>query len=235
MRKILILLIVTIYMLTNSQVYAASVCKIIDDLRSDNSDAVERACKTLKIDCGALGPTKVQVLQPCCTRSGHSFFVIALSFEGPLNGYIVYVNSKGDILDKRSVGHIRSLSLKSFKTIDNDALVIDAIEGSGTGMESDKFYIFSMSNRGLTELWKGVSYEKSFLSEDWNHEVKGTLNFEDLDNDNIDEIIHRTKHIQYSVDPKTQKLIPVKTEKDAKAYKLSTGKFVFFKDIPEED
>lgn len=231
-----ILLMLIFSILINAHVYASSLWLTVDDLRSRDTAAVERACKRLGIECGLVGPLLVQIIGPCCPETNRSIFVIAVSWEGPVNGYIILVDSKGRILDRRRVGYIKSLSLRPLQIEHNDYLIIEAIEGTGTGMQVNRFYIFSMNRGNFDEVWNGLSYEKSFplaVAENQNYEIKGTLSFEDMDNDGIEEVIYTTKRIQFSFESKTKKLVKLKTTKEIKAYKLINGKYVFFKDIKD--
>lgn len=154
-------LLIFVLILNNAEAYASSIWALIDGLRSEDPVTVEKVCKALKIEeeWGALGPSRVQVLQPCCIKSNNYLFVIAISNEGPLDGYLILLDSKGKILDKRRVGYIKSLALRPSQTIHNDDLVIDAIEAAGTGMEGARFSIFSLTNQKFNELWKDLSYE----------------------------------------------------------------------------
>lgn len=224
---IIVLIIASALGLTETCTHASKILTVIDDLKSANSDIAEKTCKALKIECGALGPSRVQFFQPF-TKEEH-FFVVAVSFESPMNGYIILTDLEGNALDTRRVGYIKSLAFRSLKTLSDDVLVADVIEGTGTGTRSDRYYVYSIINRKLNELWTGESYEKTFLGEDWNHEIKGTINFEDVDNDRVEEIIYCIEHITYSTESKTQKSVPVKTEKETKIYKLTNGKYMFLK------
>jgi hypothetical protein len=230
------LIMLFVSLLINAKVYASSVWSTVDDLRSRDTAAVERACQALGIECGLVGPLLVQVLGPCCPRIDLSIFAIAVSWQGPLNGYVILMDSKGRILDKRGVGYIRSLSLRPLQTEDNDCLIIEAITGTGTGMQVSQFYIFSLEKGKFDEVWNGLSYEKSFplgVAKNQNYEIKGTLNFDDIDNDGVEEMIYTTKRIQYSFEPETRKLVKLKTETKIKVYKLMNGKYVFLKDITD--
>lgn len=223
---------------------AVSTWTIFDSLRSPDPDIAEKTLKSLGLDKGALGLSKVQVLstrnklflQPCCKKLTQDLFVIAISWEGPYDGYLVLMDSSGNVSGKKRVGYVKSFYLHPLQEDSNDVLVVDAIKGTGTGVEEDQFSVFSIISSGFDDRWNGLSYEKSFplqVAPDQNYEIKGTLTFDDVNSDGIQEIIHTMKRIQYSFDSNTQKLSPTKVDKETKVYKLENGKYVFMKILAE--
>lgn len=238
MRKVffyLILLLIATVNIAHGQI--ASTWTVIDSLRSTDPKMVERASKSLGLERGALGLSKVQVLQPCCSKSSSAIFVIALSWEGPIDGYLVLMDSSGKVVEKQRIGYVKSVSLRPLQSEYNDNLIIDAIKGTGSGIRVDWFYIFSLTNIGFHELWNGLSYDKSFpfdMALGQTYEIKGAIDFDDLNDDGIKELIYSKKKIHYSFDPQTQKLSPSKTEKTIEVYKLENGKYVFMKILADQ-
>ena len=211
---------------------AASTLEVLEGLRNANPDIVEKTCKSLGLDRGASGLSKVQVFFPCCAKADNSLAVFSISWEGPTNGYIILMDPKGDVIDKKRVGYIKNISLNPLRPESSDDLIIDAIKGTGTGMRDDLFYIFSISNQGFKELWSELSYEKSFplaMAKGKNYEIKGTVVFEDIDGDDIKEIIYSTRRTKYHFNVRSQKLLPSKSERKVMVYKLTEGKYFIFK------
>lgn len=228
-RAILSLIFCVSCVLVAIESQAASTFEILEGLRSSDSDIVDKTCKSLGLDRGASGLSKVQVLFPCCAKSDNSLAVLTISWEGPIEGYIILMGPKGNVIDKYIVGYIKNISLYPLHLEFNDDLIIDAIKGTGTGIRIDQFYIFSIVNQRFKELWSELSYEKSFplaVAKEKNYEINGTLNFEDVDGDGIKEIIYGTKYTKYIFNARSQKLLPSKSERKVKVYKLTEGKYV---------
>jgi hypothetical protein len=235
MNKFLLTLILTfsiVFIATTG--HGASICSIISSLRSQDPVIVENSCKRLGLVRGALGLSKVQVLHPYFTKSSRFLFIIALSWEGPRDGYLILMDLKGNLLAQQKVGYIKSVSLRPLQIDGDDNLVVDVIRGMGTGVREDQFIILSITNFGFRNLWVGLSYEKSFpgqLSQHNNYELKGFLRFDDLNNDGLQEVIYSAKRIEYTFDSLTKKLIPFKIKERTEVYGLKEGKYLFLREM----
>jgi len=213
--------------------HTASICTIINNLKSGDPVIVENSCKRLGLVRGTLGLSKVQVLHPQLAKRSNSLLIIALSWESPRDGYLILMDSKADVLAQQRVGYIKSLTLRPLQSEGDDKVVIDVITGTGTGMREDQFLIFSITNVGFSKLWAGLSYKKSFpgqLSPESNYEVKGSLRFDDLNEDGVEEIIHTTKRKRYFYDSNLNKLIPLKSQKRTEVYELKEEKYLFLRE-----
>lgn len=210
-----------------------SIWAIVDSLRSNDPNKIEKACRLLGLERGAVGLSKIQFLQPSVRRSLPTNYIITICWEARVDGYLMIVDSRGKVLARKSVGFIKSTCLRSLKEGGDDVLVIDAIRGTGTGVREDRFSIVAVSNKGLDVLWEGLSYRQTFLRQlapDKNHETKCSITFEDIDGDGIDEIIYEIKRIKYSYNSETHRLLPEGEEKTTEVYKLIGGKYEFLKE-----
>ncbi len=202
---------------------AETACTIIDNLRSQDENLVEATCKKLGLEEGALLLEKVQLLSPSSETVGRSLFIVGLSWEGPNTGYLILMNKEGNVIDKTRVGFIKKLTLISLKKEGDDFVLVDAIKGTGTGIREDHYNILSIANKGFLKLWDVVSYEMSApgsVAPDDNYDIKASVEFEDIDNDGILELIYQKKLVKYQYLPKTEQLKTVSTSKKTEIYKL---------------
>jgi hypothetical protein len=226
LKKLFIIFILFILLVTGAQA-SNKICPLIDSLKGDDFSTLENIKKTLGVD-EALTPTKIQVIKPFVEKVGSDLFIFALSYEGPLHGYIVLTNSDGDILDKQKVGYIKSISLHSSENDTDDRLIIDATTGIGTGTRSDYFYIFSIDNK-FKELWKALSYQRYMypvVTKTKSYEIFGNFQLDSIGNDKDEEIVYTKKYIEYFWDEKLQEFKQIKSETENKTYKFIDGKYV---------
>lgn len=208
---------------------ASSAWTISNSLKSGDPATIENICKSLGLPRRSLGLSKVQVLEPHIAKSPTPSVILAISWEGPIDGYVLLLDPSGKVLGKEQVGSLKSLCLRSLERGGSDVLIVDAIKGTGTGTEEDHFRIFSITDKVFIDVWDRLSYEKSFpmqAAPDQNYEVKASMHFDDINNDGIQEIIYTSKKLQYSFDSRTQKLLPGKVEQLTEVYVLEKGKYV---------
>ncbi|NIR17922.1 MAG: hypothetical protein GWN86_30090 [Desulfobacterales bacterium] len=201
---------------------------IVDSLRSGDPSAIERACKALGVECAAPGFAGVRVILPCCSEKLRPLTLIGISFEDPVDGYLLLISDSGKVIDKKRVGYIKALGARSLLSGDEDAVVVDSKVGAGTGFAESRFTVFGLSEKGFEELWQGASRVSSFplLAEPAeNYELSGLLGFEDADGDGVFEILYTNIKKKYSYDKKREKLLPGDIEEVTVIYKLIDGKY----------
>lgn len=210
---------------------ADSICGIIDELQKKDSFVVEKLCKTLGFKRGALGLSDIKgmLLSP----NGANFYlqVLSVCWEGPTDGYLVLIDSKGNVLDKMDIGYIKSLSLRPLLKEHTDNLIVETIAGSGTGIRKDNIEVFCVNKGRFVLIWSGLGYEKSFprgMAPNDNYEIFGNIYFSDLNNDGIEEMIYLKKIIEYYYDSDKKELMPSKTKEEKELYewKDDIGKYV---------
>ena len=232
-KSILISILLISITLHSIESQSASDCSIIDNLSSKEPSIVEKTFQSFTLERGILGLSGIRFLYPWIIESDKRLLVTAISWEGPYDGYIILIDSVGNVLDKKRVGYIKYVSLRANKIGGNDILVLDA-KSSGTGFEQDHYMIFAISSNRFDNIWNELSYEKSFplnLAPDQNYEIKSSLDFDDVNNDGIQEILYTMTKLKYSFNTYTKKLSPGKTEKTTKVYKLVNGKYILDKGI----
>ncbi len=181
--------------------HGETVCTIINNLKNQDDDLVEATCKKLGLERGVIGLEKVQLLSPCFEIAGRSLFIVGLSWEGPIDGYLILLDKDGNVIDKSRVGYIGQLSLAQLKQEDlDDFLLVDAIKGTGAGMRVDQYTIIAITNKGFLKLWEGLSYERSapgLSASDDNYEMNASVTFEDIDKDGNLELLYHKKIVKY--------------------------------------
>jgi len=217
------ILFISIFMLAATG-RTESVFTIIDNLRSQDDDLVEATCKKLGLDRGAILLAKVQLLSPNVESTSRSLFIIGISWEGPSDGCLIIMDKDGNIIDKKDLGYIKQLSLIQLMKADvNDFLLVDSIQGTGTGMELDQYTVLSITNKGFLKLWNGTSYEKSVpgvVAPEANYVIKAFVTFEDIDDDGTLELIYQKKIVKYRYLPKTKQFKAEPTIKGTEIFKL---------------
>lgn len=233
MKKVFCLVILTCsFVCLPNTGQAIPVEKIIENLKSEDVQLVEDTCKMLQVPRGALGLSNTQLLHLALPKFEMPFYILAISWEGPLDGYLILINSDGRPIKQQRVGYIKKILFISLSDKGNkDVCVVDAITGTGTGVRLDELHIITVDNLNFRNLWIGVSYERSFpllVAPNDNYEIEGTLNFDDINHDGVKELIYNTKQIHYSYDPESEQLAPVKTEDKTEIYKLVGEKFLLY-------
>jgi hypothetical protein len=222
-KTVLVSIILIAFFIFAALAYAETALTIIGSLRSQDENLVEATCKKLGLERGAIGLEKVHLLSPSFETTNKSLFIVGLSWEGPNNGYLILMDKDGTVIGKTRVGYIKQLTLISLKKEGDDYVLVDAIKGTGTGVREDHYNILSVTHKGFSKLWDAVSYEMSApgsFAPDDNYEIKTSVKFEDIDNDNILELIYQKKLVKYQYLPQKDELKAGSTSKRTEIYKL---------------
>jgi hypothetical protein len=228
-RSIINFVIIVIVLLVTKYGYSASLWTIIDDLKSTDTSRVEKTCKSLGLERGALGLSTVRFLEPWYGKSTQTLSIISVSWEGPFDGYLILIDSSEKVLQRLRTGYVKSIELRPLRKDGNDILIVDTIKGTGTGYRQDQLKIIKITRNGFVDIWNGISFEKSFplqIADDQNYEIKGSINFDDLNNDGVQEMLYTITQTHFFFDPQNHKLSQGKTEKIKKVYRLVNDKYV---------
>lgn len=213
-----------------------SVLDIMKMIKSDDSMLFNKACDYLTIDYSdksnhecISGFDKVQLLMPVLSDN-KSIYIIAISWENPTNSYLIILNRDGKVLQKIKIGYIKSIMLIQLRNDNyNDTLVIEANVGTGTGINIDKYYIYTMNSQSFKEIWQGLSNDTEWPGEIApleNYISKGVIYFDDIDDDGIRELGYEYKKTQYIYNKGNNKWVPKDSESRMEIYKFRNGKYV---------
>jgi len=160
-------------------------------------------CEKLGLTKCLLGLSKIQLM--CPSRiSEDILFVLGISWEGPKDGILLLQNKNGNVLSKIKTGYIKSIGFFDVDGDNYDEILVDSVNGVGTGYREDIFSVILIDNSRLNVIWSELSYKKSFpglLARDENYVIKGMVRFDDVDNQNAKRIVYYKEIIEYDIDP----------------------------------
>lgn len=238
MKKTLLISMLIALSFIRSMNAVASSWSVVDVLNSKNPEKVDSQLKVLGFERGVAGFSKVQILLPHVSGSNNALCLLAVSWEGPYEGYLALIDSGGKVIGRARVGYVKSICLRALRESGDDVVLVDAIRGTGSGVREDRFNIFTISPKRLGEVWNDLSYYKSFplgMAPEDNYEILGAMSFEDINNDGIYELIYTAKKIKYLYDIKSKKLSRDGVSKvSTKLFKLADGHYKFWKEIKND-
>jgi len=146
-----------------SVVFAAQATRTADEYEKDaNIVTLDEARKIIAArengeDVEAVGPIRLGGLN--FTREieiGKSTRALIISCH--LGGGIMVFDSAGKLIAFRRTGNIKSVQILDIDEKDQDEIITDEIDGTGTGIGRDGYHIYRLSNNKLEQLWHGESY-----------------------------------------------------------------------------
>ena len=202
-------------------------CELINALLDRDSAVIDSISNALGLDRDASGLESVRCLYPHIVNTDGPTVVVAMSWSGPTDGWLLSLGSDGEMLGQRRVGYFKSIALRPFSSARSDNVVLDCIVGTGTGSRIDSFYVFSLEN-AFSLIWSGLSYESSFpgvVSPEDNYEKMCFLAFQDLNSDHVDELLYETRFRRYAVNMGNVELSPLTENVERTVYRLVGGTY----------
>jgi len=94
-------------------------------------------------------------------RIGEAIHIIAISRN--LGGALFSFSANGSLLARREIQEVTSLQLFDFDEDGRPEIILDEIDGRGTGIVLRNFHIYRVTRRSIDHLWKGASYHRRIL------------------------------------------------------------------------